>query len=88
MPDYRKKRRNRIFSSPSRPKTATKAKSGGEDIKMTPDGGKRAVKPKAESNMKVVRGRKLEQKKKLTGFSAFAAVVLILVLVLKTQLIN
>ncbi|MBQ8531895.1 MAG: hypothetical protein IJ432_00490 [Clostridia bacterium] len=81
MPDYRKKRRNRIFSSPSRPKTATRAKSGGEDIKMTPDGGKRAVKPKAESNMKVVRGRKLEQKKKLTGFSAFAAVVLILVLV-------
>ena len=62
MPDYRKKRRNRIFSSPSRPKTATKAKSGGEDIKMTPDGGKRAVKPKAESNMKALGGTYLEER--------------------------
>lgn len=62
MPEYRKKRRNKVFSSPKRSKPKKSAKSNTNDIKMTPE--KRSKASKSDMGMKVVRGRKEERKKR------------------------
>ncbi|MBQ6826353.1 MAG: hypothetical protein IJP34_06830 [Clostridia bacterium] len=60
MPDYRKKKHNKLFSAP-KPKKSTKTEKS-ENIKMTPAERYRKT---AKQNMKVVRGKKIEQKRRL-----------------------
>lgn len=62
MPEYRKKRRNKLFSAPKKAKGKKTYKNKNNDIKMTPE--KRTKSAKADINMKVVRGRKEERKKR------------------------
>ncbi len=86
MPDYRKKRRNKIpFSQPKAKKAKVERKSSREDIEMTPSGiNKKTARPK--NDMRVVMGRKLEQKRKAKLAFAVAAVVLVLVMLFQIVL--
>lgn len=86
MPNYKKRKHNRILSSPGRPKkTRTPRKEADENIKMTPSGGrKKTVAP--QSNMKVVKGKKLEQKRRLKALSIAAAVIIVVVTVFQLVL--
>lgn len=77
MPDYRKKKHNKIFSSPKPKKQKTVKTTQNEDIKMSP--AEKYRKTTVNTNMKVVRGKKLEQKRKL---KVLASICLIAVVVL------
>ncbi|MBR2489170.1 MAG: hypothetical protein IKB45_01715 [Clostridia bacterium] len=83
MPDYRKKRRNKIFSSPQKVrKSRVKNANESEDIKMSPS--KRPAKKTSEkSNMRVITGKKLEQKRRFKVFAATVSVLIIAVIVLQ-----
>ena len=85
MPDYKKKKVNRLRGAP-RPKKARRAAIlENDDIAMTSTPPKRRSEPKkAEqpvSNMRVVNGKKLERKRKLRiSFSAVAAAAVVIVI--------
>ena len=82
MPDYRKKRRNKIFSSPQKVKKSHIKNSDSNDIKMSAS--KRGVKqPPQKENMRVITGKKLEQKRKFKIFVATAVFLIIAVIVLQ-----
>lgn len=76
MPDYKKKKHSRILSAPKKPKRNRRVKSDDfDEIKMAPEKEVK-IKSVAQSNMKVVKGRKLEQRRKL-GISAIVIAVLL-----------
>ncbi len=81
MPNYKKKKHNRIFSAnkPSKPKTEPRRRE--ENVKVTP--AERYRKTTIKENMKVVKGKKLEQKRKLKILAIFVAAVLALFLLLQ-----
>lgn len=90
MPEYKKKRINRIKAGPKRIKKSRLQKSRiADDIKMTSAIPK---KPKQSSEMKIVKGKKLEQKRKmkilLIGISFAAVICIILEAVLPTGIIE
>lgn len=75
MPDYRKKRRNKILSAPKSKDSKKNVKGNLSDIKMTPQ--KRVSSDKRATDMKVVRGRREQNKKR---FRIWAAVVVCLII--------
>lgn len=86
MPDYRKKKVNRLKGAFKPKKEKHRAAHGNEDIKMT--SAKKTVRksPKTEkepeSALKVVKGKKLERKRKTRIFLSTASAVLIVLGVL------
>ncbi len=82
MPDYRKKKRS-IFSAPKKNKkrSAPRVSAVDNDIKMTPQ--KRGVKKKKEAELRVVKGKKLAQKRRLRAVSVTIAAVAIVVMILQ-----
>lgn len=96
MPEYKRKKVNRLRGAP-KPKKAKRAViPENDDIVMTPTPAKRQSKPqKAEkpvSNMRVVNGKKLERKRRarvsLSAVSAAAVVLLVLHLVLPVGILE
>lgn len=96
MPEYKRKKVNRLRGAP-KPKKAKRAViPENDDIVMTPTPAKRQSKPqKAEkpvSNMRVVNGKKLERKRRLrvsfSALSAAAVVILVLHLVLPVGILE
>lgn len=84
MPEYRKRRRNRLFSSHPKSRAVIKRKHDKEnDIIMTPDDSVNAIKAPKNANMKVVKGKKAEKKKKFKFFTAVAVAVLVVCFVLE-----
>ncbi len=82
MPDYRKRKHSKLFSSPKRvQKSRIAKKSPSEDIKMSPSG--RRVKSNASSNMKVLKGRKLENKQRFKTGAVITAIVICAVICLE-----
>ncbi len=81
MPDYRKKRRNKIFSAPQRAKSNRTNKSGAaQDINMSPSKGHNKNNEK-NSGMRVITGKKLEQKRRLKAVLVIACILLVAVAV-------
>lgn len=85
MPDYKKKKVNRLRGAPRPKKSRRAAIPENDDIAMTSTPPKRRGEPKkAEqpvSNMRVVNGKKLERKRKLRiSFSAVAAAAVVIVI--------
>lgn len=79
MPDYKKRKRSR-FSSPKRVKKSRIATNKtSSDINMTPSYKKRNV--KADSNMKVVKGRKIEKKQHFRSTALITAGLILAILV-------
>lgn len=84
MPDYRKRRRNKLFTAHPRSRAAKHNDQHIEDIVMTADDNiKRSVKAPKNSNMKVVKGKKAEKKRKFKFFSAVLIAILVVLLVLE-----
>lgn len=82
MPDYKKRKHNKLFSSPNKvQKSRIKTKAPSEDIKMVPAGKKKHS--GAVSNMKVVKGKKLENKRKFKISVFITAAVLIVIIFLQ-----
>lgn len=81
MPDYKKRKHNKLFSSPAKVKKSRIKKSSYDDDIVMSSSNK---KPKAKntSNMKVVKGRRLENKRKLKLTAIALAVVTVVVLFL------
>lgn len=76
MPDYKRRKHNRILSAPKKPKKQRLGNVGVSDIGMAPYSGKRVTKP--PENMKVVKGRKPEKRRrglKTVGILALLAAV-------------
>lgn len=75
MPDYRKRKHSKLFSSPKRvQKSRIAKKTPDENIKMSPSG--RDKGSNSASNMKVVKGRRLENKRKLKIGAVITATVI------------
>jgi len=84
MPEYKKKRRNRLFSPHPRSRAVTRRLGDkSEDIVMTPEGKEKTVKAPKNANMKVVKGKKEEKKRKFKVFTAFVIAVCVLLIVLE-----
>ena len=81
MPDYKKRRRSRLYTPPVKSKKLKK--NINNDIEMTPYKSKKeATKPKKKTqNLKVLNGKKLENRRKMKIASVAVAFVLIFVLV-------
>ncbi len=80
MPKYKKKRRSKLFAPPQRKAKTPNKRSKSEDIVMSPHNGA-TKKPKEEqSNMRVVKGRKAERKRKFKAFTSVAVLLIIAVL--------
>ncbi len=81
MPDYKKKKHSKLSSSPKRvKKSRIKKEEVKEEIKMTPKPTRRKA-PQPKSDMKVVKGKKGENIRKLKiGAIILAAVVLVVAL--------
>ena len=76
MPDYKKKKHNKIFSAPKpRKKSGTKQPQS-EDIKMSAQKKRDAL---LKQSMKVVKGKKFEQKRRLKILAVTVAVILLVV---------
>ena len=75
MPDYKRKHRSRFKTAPKLNKKRIK-KQESQDIKMTPQNSKSQPK----TNMRVVTGKKLEQKRRFKLFSKAFTVVLVILL--------
>ncbi|MGN0493483.1 MAG: DUF5711 family protein [Acutalibacteraceae bacterium] len=99
MPEYKKKRVNRLRGAPKPKKTARVQREETDDIIMSPSGGKRANKPpkpqkapKSVPDMRVVKGKKLERRRKakvmLSLVSAVAVVCLVLHLILPVGILE
>lgn len=79
MPDYKKRKHNKLFSAPAKvQKSRIKSKTQSEDIKMSPS--KRSEDKSNSSGMKVVKGRKLENKRRFKAFAVAVSAILIVVL--------
>ena len=79
MPDYKKRKHNKLFSAPAKvQKSRIKSKPQSEDIKMSPS--KRSEDESNSSGMKVVKGRKLENKRRFKAFAVAVSAILIVVL--------
>lgn len=78
MPDYKKRKHSRLFSSPAKVKKSRIRTKHTDDIKMSPakSSGRSA---ENNSNMKVVKGRKLENKRRFKIGAVTVAVILIIV---------
>ena len=76
MPDYKKKKHNRIFSAPKPRKRNVAKPVVDDDIKMSAQKRRDAV---LKQSMKVVKGKKFEQKRRLKIFAATVAVILLVV---------
>lgn len=74
MPNYKRKHRSRFKAAPKLDKKRIKGE-GSQNIDMI----SHTEKPKSKSNMRVVKGKKLEQKRKFKVFSTVCAVVLAVV---------
>lgn len=84
MPDYRKKRRNKIFSSPQRvKKSRVKKAEASEEIKMSPSKRNKRTETPPKSNMRVITGKKLEQKRKIKLWASVISALLVVVFVLQ-----
>ncbi len=91
MPDYRKRKHGGLFSAPARVKKSRIAqKKTEENIEMTPSNEKKAK--NRPTQMKVVKGRKIENKRKLkvgaVAVSAILVVVIFLQLILPAGIIE
>ncbi len=85
MPDYRKKKHSKIISSPKPRKQKTANREGvNSDIKMS--SAQKYHKTTVSQNMKVVKGKKQEQRRKLQVFTAIIAVILIIFGILQLAL--
>lgn len=86
MPEYKKKRVNRLRGAPKPKKTARVQKEEPDDIIMSPSGGKRTKKPpkppKTVPDMRVVKGKKLERQRKTKALLSISAAVTVICLVL------
>lgn len=83
MPDYRKRKHSKLSSSPNKirkSRITTNTPSG--DIKMSPS--VRGKTSKTSPNMKVVKGRKLEKKRKFEVGLLVTAIIICAVLILQT----
>lgn len=80
MPDYKKRKRNKILSPPKTVKKSRVKKDNDNDIKMT-SGEKKQY--RKTNNIKVIEGRKLERKRKLKVYSVIVAVLLAVILILQ-----
>lgn len=84
MPEYRKRRRNKLFTSHPRGRAVKRQDEHNEDIIMTADDKEsRSVKAPKNANMKVVKGKKAEKKRKFKFFTAALIAVLVVLLVLE-----
>lgn len=82
MPDYKKKRINRFRNTPKKIRKSRVHSEESEDIKMY--SGKIEEKPPEEkSNMRVVKGKKLEQRRRFKVIASFVAIVTIVCIVLQ-----
>ena len=96
MPDYKKKKINRLKGAPKQKKAKRVTPPENDDIVMTPTPAKRrGAPPKTEkpvSNMRVVNGKKLERKRRfrvsLSAVSAVAVVLLVLHLILPVGILE
>ena len=71
MPDYKRKHRSRFKSAPKVNKKRVKKKDYSSDIEMSPNG-------KKQQKMRVVKGKKLEQKRRFKGFFYVACILLVI----------
>lgn len=78
MPDYKRKHRSRFKSAPKVNKNRVKKTDYSTDIEMSPSG-------KKQQKMRVVKGKKLEQKRRFKGLFYIAGILLVIFLI--TQLI-
>ena len=79
MPDYKKRKHNKLFSAPAKvQKSRIKSETQSEDIKMSPS--KRSEDESNSSGMKVVKGRKFENKRRFKAFAVAVSAILIVVL--------
>ena len=76
MPDYKKRKRNKLLSSPKKPKVN---KAEDNDIKMSPYSA-----AKRSGDIKVVKGGKGRNKRKYQFLSVLAAVIIVVVVLLET----
>lgn len=84
MPQYRKRRRNRLFSHHPRSRAATKHSfEKDNDIKMTAYDDVKSVKAPKNANMKVVKGKKAEKKRKFRLLTSVVIVVAVVLFVLE-----
>lgn len=88
MPDYKKKRVSRIRSAPKRLKKSRIQKKNSvpltDDIKMRPALRKRQT--KAQDGMRVVKGNKLERKRKFKALATAALFIAVTVIILELAL--
>ncbi len=88
MPDYKKKRVSRIRSAPKRLKKSRIQKKNSapltDDIKMRPASRKKQT--KTQDGMRVVKGNKLERRRKLKAFAGAAALIAVVLIVLELVL--
>lgn len=78
MPEYKKRKHNKLFSSPAKVQKSRIRTNKTEDIKMSPSKSSHG-KAETNSNMKVVKGRKLENKRKFKIGAISVAVILVIV---------
>lgn len=83
MPDYKKKKRNKILSPPKTVKSKKVKKEKDNDIKMSSGEKKQYQKT---NNIKIIEGRKLEKTRKFKAWVTAIAVVAIIVLILQSML--
>lgn len=88
MPDYKKKRVSRIRSAPKRLKKSRIQKKNSapltDDIKMRPASRKRQT--NTQNGMRVVKGNKLERRRKFKAFAGAAALIAVVLIVLELAL--
>lgn len=81
MPDYKKKKRNKILAPPKA--TKNPKKQNDNDIKMSSEQKKQYQKT---NNIRVIEGRKLEKKRKFKSWASVVGIVLVIVLILQSIL--
>lgn len=75
MPNYKKKKHNRFFSAPKPKKSKPEKPISNEEVEMTP--AEKYRKTTVKQNMKVVKGRKIEQKRKIKIISIIVATIIV-----------
>lgn len=80
MPNYKRKHRSRFKSAPKVNKKRVKKTDSFSDIKMTSQNSRTTK----QQNMRVVKGKKLEQKRRLKGYFYAACILLAIFLVSQT----
>ncbi len=80
MPDYKKRKHSKLSSPNKIRKSRIAQKTPSDDIKMSPLSRKRS---KASSDMKVVKGKKLENKRKFKICAVITALIICVILILQ-----